>query len=44
MKVLVLKVGRAKAMPGTLLIDLPEQHLGIPIPGHLGEFIDGRDQ
>ena len=44
MKVLVLKVGRAEAVPGTLLVDLPEQHLSIAVPGHLSEFIDSRDQ
>src|SRR5947209_15584533 len=42
--IFVLEIGAVKAVTAAALIYLAEQHLRRPVPGHLGKFIDGRNE
>src|SRR5437879_6324608 len=42
--IFVLEIGAVKAVTTAALIYLAEQHLRGPVPGHLGKFIDGRNE
>src|SRR5947209_1104944 len=42
--IFVLEIGAMKAVTTAALIYLAEKHLRRPVPGHLGKFIDGRDE
>ncbi len=44
MRVAVLQVGGAEAVAAAILLDLPEEHLRLTLPGQLREFIDGGDE
>src|SRR5260370_41238077 len=44
MGVFIYQVGRTESVPAALFFDLPKEHLGLTLPGQLGELIDGGDQ
>src|SRR6266700_484172 len=43
-QVLIIEIGTVEAVTATLLIYLAKEHLRRPVPGHLGKFVDGRDE
>src|SRR5215472_19309174 len=40
----VVNLGRPESVPLADTIDLPEEHLGLALPGHLGELVHRGDQ
>src|SRR6266700_969463 len=43
-QVLIIEIRAVEAVTATLLIYLAKEHLRRPVPGHLGKFVDGRDE
>src|ERR1035438_4982819 len=40
----IVDLGRSEPVPLAEPIDLPEEHLGLALPGHLGELVHSGDQ